>query len=116
MENILTEIRKQLKDNSDKKTQEGAQRFFKETVKCYGVKTPLVNNIGKKYYKTLSKHSKAEIFELCDNLWQSGYLEESFIACNWSYRLHKDFKPGDFVFFEKWVKNYVNNWASCDTL
>jgi 3-methyladenine DNA glycosylase AlkD len=30
--------------------------------------------------------------------------------------LHEDFKPGDFLVFEKWVDTYVNNWASCDTL
>jgi 3-methyladenine DNA glycosylase AlkD len=116
MENILTEIREQLKNDIDKRTQEGMQRFFKEPVKCYGVKAQHVGNIAKKFFKTLSYKTKEEIFNLCNNLWQSGYIEESFIACNWSYRLHKDFKPEDFVLFEKWVKTYVNNWASCDTL
>src|SRR4030066_302914 len=60
--------------------------------------------------------NKSEIFVLCEKLWQSGYMEESYIACNWSYYIHKDYKPEDFKVFEKWVNYYVSNWASCDTL
>ena len=43
-------------------------------------------------------------------------MEESFIACNWSYYIHGKYEPVDFEVFEKWVNSYVNNWASCDTL
>jgi len=53
---------------------------------------------------------------LCDELWKSGYIEESFIACNWSYYMHENYSSSDFLIFEKWLKSYVNNWASCDTL
>jgi 3-methyladenine DNA glycosylase AlkD len=38
------------------------------------------------------------------------------VACNWSYYVRKDYDPGDFKVFEKWIDSYVNNWASCDTL
>jgi 3-methyladenine DNA glycosylase AlkD len=43
-------------------------------------------------------------------------MEESFVACNWSYNMHKQYQPGDFSIFEKWVEKYVHNWATCDTL
>ena len=43
-------------------------------------------------------------------------MEESFIACNWSYFIRKDYEPKDFKVFEKWINNFVSNWASCDTL
>ena len=43
-------------------------------------------------------------------------MEESFIACHWSYAVRKDYEVRDFDVFEKWIKNYVTNWASCDTL
>ncbi|NTW33939.1 MAG: DNA alkylation repair protein, partial [Bacteroidetes bacterium] len=48
-------------------------------------------------------------------LWQFGYLEESFIACNWTFHIHKNYEPNDFIIFEKWVSQFINNWASCDT-
>jgi 3-methyladenine DNA glycosylase AlkD len=43
-------------------------------------------------------------------------LEESFIACNWSQLLSKRYTENDFSRFERWVNEYVSNWASCDTL
>ena len=35
---------------------------------------------------------------------------------NWSYYIHEKYEPEDFQLFEKWITNYVNNWATCDTL
>lgn len=116
MSDIIESIRKQLKQDADRKTKENGQHFFKEKVRLYGVKTAVVSKIGKEYFKVIKNKKKADIFVLCEELWQSGYMEESFIACNWSYYVRKDYKPEDFKIFEKWVNNYVSNWASCDTL
>ena len=116
MGNVITDIRRELKQSIDEKTQKNSQYFFKEKVRFYGVKTAIVIKISKEYFKSIKDRPKAEIFALCDKLWQSGYIEESFVACKWSYFVRKDYEPGDFKVFEKWVKNYVNNWASCDTL
>ena len=55
-------------------------------------------------------------FALCDELWQSGYIEESFIACNWSYAVREQYEAKDFKVFEHWIKTYIDNWVSCDTL
>ncbi len=116
MNNLIIELRKELKSNIDEKTRETSFRFFKEEIKPYGIKTDLVGKIAKEYFKKVKDLDKAEIFQLCEELWQSGYLEESFIACNWSHFINKRYEPTDFVIFDKWVNNYVNNWASCDTL
>jgi len=116
METIIDKIRQELKIKSDEKTHAGSQHFFKEEIKCYGVKSAVVGKIGKEYFQLIKGKTKAEIFDLCEKLWQSVYIEESFIACNWSYFLHKKYEPDDFRVFEKWINVYVNNWASCDTL
>jgi 3-methyladenine DNA glycosylase AlkD len=116
MDKILEKIRRELKDNIDENTRLSGQRFFKEDVNIYGVKTAVVSRIGKEYFKGIKEKSKTEIFNYCEELWQSGYMEESFIACNWSYFICKKYEPADFAVFEKWVNNYVSNWASCDTL
>lgn len=49
-------------------------------------------------------------------MWRSGYIEESFVACDWSYRIRESYEPKDFVILEKWLHRHVANWASCDTL
>jgi 3-methyladenine DNA glycosylase AlkD len=117
MENILKELRKELKNSIDEKTISGAQNFFKEKIKFYGVKVPLVNKIAGDFFKKhIEDLSKAEVFNLCAQLWESGYLEESFIACNWSYSMRKTYEKKDFKVFEGWLEKYVDNWASCDTL
>lgn len=116
MEHMISEIRKQLKNSGDEKTKATGQNFFKEKIKCYGVRTAVITKISKENYSLLKDRSKTDIFELCDKLWQSGYIEESFVACKWSYFIRKEYEPRDFEVFEKWISTYVNNWASCDTL
>lgn len=115
MEDLISNIRQALKDGVDENTQKNSQRFFKEKINSYGVKVPVVQKIAKEFFSYLKAKSKAEIFTLCEALWQSGYMEESFIACEWSYKLKKEFEPDDLLTFERWINSYVSNWASCDT-
>jgi len=81
----------------------------------YGMKTADVTKIAKEYFKEIRKQGKTDIFKLCEELWKSGYIEESFIACSWSYNLRGQYEQKDFIIFERWVKEYISNWAACDT-
>jgi 3-methyladenine DNA glycosylase AlkD len=116
MSNIITEIRKKLKQHSDEKTKNSFQRFFKEKIKAHGVKTPLVVKIAKEHFKKIRHKPKPSIFALCEEFLKSAYMEESFIAYDWSNSLHEHYEPKDFKTFERWVKNHVSNWAQCDSL
>ena len=111
----IERLREDLRNNANPETKEKTNRFFKEPVQSYGIKTAIVNSLARKYFRLIKEAPKKEIFSLCTNLWQSGYLEESFIACHWSHRIHKQFEPGDFLQFQQWVYNYIDNWASCDS-
>ena len=113
---VIESVRKQLLENVDEKTKESGKRFFKEEIQLYGVKTATVTKIGREAFKLIKERSKNEILNLCEELWQSGMMEESFIACGWAYALRDRFTPDDFTIFERWVNEYVSNWASCDTL
>lgn len=116
MRPIINTIRNELKQNSDPHTKTTGQNFFKEKIKVYGVKAALVTRIAKAHDKEILTLDKKEAFSLCEELWQSGFIEESFIACHFSYLIRKTYEPADLKVFEKWVNNYVSNWASCDTL
>ncbi|HJZ39402.1 MAG TPA: DNA alkylation repair protein [Bacteroidales bacterium] len=115
MNDIIAGLRQELKDNIDEMTRQSARKFFREEVTVYGIKSATVGKIGMEYFKKIKGRPKSGIYDLCDQLWQSGYLEESFIACNWSYYIHKTYESADFSIFENWVDTYVSNWASCDT-
>lgn len=116
MSEIVESVRRELIAGSDEKTRISGERFFREEVKLYGVRSAVVSRIGKEAYKSLAGKSKNEIFALCEELWKSGMMEESFVACNWSYYVHKKYESGDIEVFKGWIENYVSNWASCDTL
>jgi len=116
MSTIIENIRKELINNADEKTRISGERYFKEPVKLHGLKSAVTERIGKEYFVQIKGKPKAEIFGLCEELWRSGYLEEAGIACNWSYYVRRDYKAGDIKVFERWVNDYVTNWASCDTL
>ncbi len=115
MNTIIEKIRSQLKKHADEKTKKSGKNFFKEDIQLYGVKTATVTKIGKDGFKGIENKEKSHVFALCEELWKSGIMEESFIACQWSYAMRKFFEPKDFSVFERWVRTYVTNWASCDT-
>ena len=116
MNTILRQIRRELKANADPRTKATGQTFFKEAIKLHGVKTATVAKLAKRYCVQIKEMDKADVFELCEQLWQSGFMEESFIACQWAYCLRDRFAASDFRVLSRWVKQYVTNWASCDTL
>lgn len=116
MQSILNQIRIDLQHSSTEKNRQSSLRFFKESIQVYGVKSVTVAAIGKKHFKSVAHLNKNEIFDLCEELWKSGMMEECFIACHWSNNMHKNFEPADINIFENWINNYVTNWATCDTL
>lgn len=112
---IISQVREALLQQATEENQLSSRRFFKESIQCYGVKAPEVKNISTRFYSEVKKLSKPEILALCEELWQSNMIEESFIACHWSEKSHKLYEPEDFDTFLEWINCYVSNWASCDT-
>lgn len=115
-DDIIDSIREELLQSADERTRESGQRFFKERVRLYGVKAAAVRAIAKRHYREIKPLGKSRILLLCEALLQSDYLEEAFIAFEWAYSLRREYEASDFQILERWVRDYVNNWAKCDTL
>ena len=117
-EQIISDIRQTLLDSIDSKALASSNRYFKEgeAAKVHGVRMGEVGKIAKYSFQQIKHLSKREIFDLCEELWKSGYLEEAVIACNWAESQYKQYQPADFKTFEHWVHDYITNWADCDTL
>lgn len=116
MEPILEVVGRDLAARSDAATRENASRFFKEPVRCRGVKTAAVHAIAREHWHVVAPLGKARVFALCEDLYRTGYLEEGFVAADWVARLAPAFEPGDIGVLGAWVERYVDNWAACDTL
>ena len=113
---IILQLRTELKANADEKTKLSAQKFFKEKINFYGVKTATVHRIAEKHWKQAEPQSKQEIFDLCGELFASGIIEESFVVSDWLPNIVDRLDPSDLVTFKVWIEKYVDNWASCDSL
>jgi 3-methyladenine DNA glycosylase AlkD len=114
MDPVITSIRKDLKDLADPAIQKSVQQFFKEDIASYGIKTAAVVAIAKKYWKEVKSRDKQEIFILCEDLYQSGILEEAFVVSSWAPLLSERYERKDLVLFRHWIDTYITNWATCD--
>ena len=114
MDPVLLHIRQELRNHAEPDIQKSSKRFFKEEIRSYGIKTATVISIAKKYWKLVKEQPKPEIFALCEELYQSGYMEESFIVSEWAHSLSGRYERQDFDVFRYWIDTYITNWASCD--
>jgi 3-methyladenine DNA glycosylase AlkD len=114
MTEILARLRADLRANADEKSIANYQRYFKETVKFYGLSMSAANKIAVKYWKEIKTLSKPEIFALCEDLFKSDYSEEAAVASDWAPRLTDQFEPADLALFKRWIDSYLNDWAKVD--
>jgi len=114
MDPVISRIRQELTAQADPEIQKTSRRFFKETITCYGMKTASVIAIAKTYWKEVKDRPKTEIFGLCEELYRSGYMEESFIVSEWAHALSGRYEREDLAVFRHWIDTYITNWASCD--
>lgn len=113
---IIDELKCELEPYSNKKASQGAKRFFKEEIQTLGVKSAIMRKISARFFKKTKGLKKSEIIALCEELMKTDVLEYIGIAQDWFFRLRKQYAPEDFEILEKWVKNYIHNWAVCDDL
>ena len=114
MSSLSSLTKAELRKYVDTKFQAGASRFFKEEIQVLGVRSPQVKLVAAKFWPEVKKLPKDQIFTICEELWQNGFIEETFVAINWTNRLLKKLGKADFIRFTNWIDQYVNNWASCD--
>jgi 3-methyladenine DNA glycosylase AlkD len=114
MDPVIIRIRQELTAQANPEIQKASKRFFKDEIQCYGMKTAAVIGIAKKYWKEVKGRPKPEIFTLCEELYQSGYMEESFIVSEWAHSLSGRYERKDLLVFRHWIDTYITNWASCD--
>ena len=112
---IVAAIKREFEAAADPKYRESIQRFFKEPIDVYGVRTADARRISNQYFKQVRHLSKDEVLEICELLHQGMKYEERGVAFSWAGKLNAKLEPADFRILERWLKKYVSNWAACDT-
>lgn len=105
MSKQLKEIQTILKSNASQDTVKFLGTMVPGEQRVYGVKTPVLNEIVQKY--------KAYSFDLAEELWKSGVLEEKIIAIKIMEKTGKQDPARLFLLFNKFSKE-IDNWAVCD--
>jgi 3-methyladenine DNA glycosylase AlkD len=107
MSKQFKEIQRILTEKSD----QGNIDFFQVMVpgkqKIYGVKTPVLNELVKTY--------KQGSFDLAEQLWNSGALEEKIIAIKIIEKVGRTDPSRVLELFKQFSKE-IDNWAVCDGL
>lgn len=111
---LAAKIREDLRRSADPKAKERMQRFFKEPLNCYGMKTADIAKIMKTHLGDALALGKEGVFALCEELFASDLYEEGIIAASWADKVAGGFVPGDAATFRRWVEQYIDNWAECD--
>src|SRR4030095_17252798 len=102
MSKQIKEIQKILDEKSDKSSIDFFRVMVPGKQKIYGVKTPVLNELAKKY--------KEGGFDLAEDLWNSGALEEKVIAIKIIEKVGKD-DPSRVLTFFKQFSTQLDNWA-----
>ena len=76
--------------------------------------TPVVRDISKTHFRQIKHLDKDAVFELCEALLELGRWPEQTIAFDWAFRQRRQYEVEDFATFERWLRDYVNGWGSCD--
>src|ERR1700754_1354640 len=107
----MTKELKEIQQVLHAKAEKGNVGFFQKAVpgkqKIYGVKTPVLNDLVKKY--------KSGSFDLAEELWNSGALEEKIIAIKIIEKTGKTDPARVLKLFKQFSKE-IDNWAVCDGL
>jgi 3-methyladenine DNA glycosylase AlkD len=107
MSALLKQVQKELKAHSTPEVKAAAMKFVPNAEKVYGIRTPVLSLLAKKY--------KEEGFELVKELWNSGAFEEKLLAG----KLLNVICKKDPLLSLKLVAGFskdISDWAVCDTI
>lgn len=95
---------------------EGVQRYFKHTVKAYGVAAPGVRALAADLFASVrGSWGVGEAVALCDILFAEPELEAKAVGALILARFKRDFPPSLFGKVKGWLAaDLLDNWASVD--
>lgn len=107
MSSALKEIQKILNARAIPEAKAAHERFVPGKEKIYGVRTPVLNELAQQF--------KSGGFELVEELWKAGSLEEKLLAVKMQGRIAKKDPERSLKTTQLFAKN-IGNWAVCDTM
>ncbi|HYA49352.1 MAG TPA: DNA alkylation repair protein [Burkholderiales bacterium] len=113
---LAREAVRRLNAGADPMKAEGTQRYFKETVKAYGLRAADVRALAAELYGSVKGAWRvADAVALCDILFAAPELESKAVGALVLCRFKKDFPPSFPAKVKAWLAaDLLDNWASVD--
>jgi 3-methyladenine DNA glycosylase AlkD len=114
---VARKVRSALKAKADPARARGAERYFKETVKCYGVPAPEIHALAAELHGLIKRDwTVVEAVRLCDILFADAELEAKAVGGLILGRFKNATTPALFAKVESWLaRDLLDNWASVDS-
>lgn len=115
---IAEAARRALAAKADPVRARGAERYFKETIKSYGVRGPEIHALTAELHGRIKAvWTLNDAIELCDILLRDPELEAKAVGILILNRFKMSFTPAFFARAKAWLAaDRLDNWASVDTL
>ncbi len=104
---ITAEITDDILKHSNPEFRKVQARFFKEEIPIRGTRSEDVKKITQKHWKNIKNLGKEEIIAICEELYKTGYLEESLAAPGFLSKLQKEYTQKDIRRFEDLIDRYI---------
>lgn len=104
---MLKEIQKKLLTTSNPEAAAAFAKFVPGSMKIYGVRTPVLDELSKEY--------KGGGFVLIKELWDAGALEERILAVKVLQKIAKK-DAAQSLQLVRYFAPGINNWAVCDAV
>lgn len=107
MSDLLRQVQDELKEHSTPEAKAAALKFVPNAEKVYGIRTPVLNIMAKKYNEGG--------FDLVKELWHSGAFEERLLAAKLLNVICKKDPSLSLKLIGSFSKD-ISNWAVCDAI
>lgn len=107
MSDLLRQVQDELKEHSTAEAKAAALKFVPNAEKVYGIRTPVLNIMAKKYIEGG--------FDLVKDLWHSGAFEERLLAAKLLNVICKKDPSLSLKLIASFSKD-ISNWAVCDAI
>lgn len=115
---LARETVRRLRAVADPVKAEGVQRYFKHTVRSFGVPAPAVRALAAELHASVRRTwSVGEAIALCDILFAEPEIESKAVGSLILGRFKRDLPPSFPAKLESWLaSDLLDNWASVDVL
>jgi 3-methyladenine DNA glycosylase AlkD len=107
-----------LKEKSNPVRARGAQKYFKEEVKCLGLTAAQQRELALNVYLMIKNDwTVKQAIDFCEIMFQESYFEARSLGILILEKFHKDFPKSLFPMIRGWLaQNLCDNWALVDSL